>query len=344
MIIAIVVIIVIALSGVYYYTIATAPPATPESVNFLFDQSPDATDAPIIMGLNNGIFQQHGLAVTINFDGGSASGLRLLASGKADMGVMDFGTMTDLVGLSNISGVKAVARFLSSSENSIIYIKGKGINSPKDLEGHKLGASTSSGSFTLLPLFAAANNINMSKVTVVPLGATLLVPALLNGQVDAILTFEDHLSEINLSLTPKAQTASAFAYANYGVPAIGFTIVATQSFITSHPSTVSKFVQAFADSLKAALQDPSAAGKAFVSYSPCGACAQFNQTVAIGQWTVTQQFVGNNTAAIQASSTPWKEISFDKNLVQATVSTISTGFKVSIPDPTVLYTNQFTSG
>ena len=69
---------------------------------------------------------------------------------------------------------------------AVIARRSRGIATPKDLEGKKLGAPAADDSFAQWPIFAKVNGIDTAKVAIENVGAPVREPMLAAGEVDAV--------------------------------------------------------------------------------------------------------------------------------------------------------------
>src|SRR5690606_33770371 len=69
---------------------------------------------------------------------------------------------------------------------AILGRRSRGIATPKDLEGKKLGAPAADSAYAYWPIFVQVNGIDASKVTIENVGVPVREPMLAAGQVDAI--------------------------------------------------------------------------------------------------------------------------------------------------------------
>jgi NitT/TauT family transport system substrate-binding protein len=150
----------------------------------------------------------------------------------------------------------AVYVVLNSPPYSVITLKGKGINSPKDLEGRKIGAPEGDAPRRLFPVFAKAVGIDPAKVEWVSMSPPLREPSLVKGEVDAItgFYFTGYLNLLALNVNPG--DIVAFKYNDYGVELYGNAIIVRKDFMQSNPEAVAKFVRAVNRALKEVIADP----------------------------------------------------------------------------------------
>ena len=142
---------------------------------------------------------------------------------------------------------------------AVIARKSRGISTPKDLEGHKLGAPADSGSFSLWPIFVKANGIDASKVTIESIGFQVRNPMLAAGQVDAItgLSFSSYIDLKDKGVP--ADDIVVMLMADYGVTLYGSAIIVNPAFANAHPDAVKGFLRAYLRGLKKTIAAPASA-------------------------------------------------------------------------------------
>jgi NitT/TauT family transport system substrate-binding protein len=155
--------------------------------------------------------------------------------------------------------LKAVFMIYSNPPFAVVARKSRGVTTPKDLEGKKLGAPTADGAYAQWPIFVKANGIDASKVQIMNVGFAVREPMLVSGQVDAITGFS-FSSYINVKYSGVPQDDIAvLLMANYGVSLYGNTIMVNPSFAAERPEAVKGFLRAFLKGLKDTAKDPVAA-------------------------------------------------------------------------------------
>jgi NitT/TauT family transport system substrate-binding protein len=229
------------------------------AVKFSLDWKYEGTQAPFLLALDRGYFKAEGLDVTIDTSGGSVEPITRLASRTYDMAFADINSLIKFRDQNPQTPLKAIFMVYSNPPFAIVTRKSRGITSPKDLEGRKLGAPTADGAYAQWPIFVKANNIDAAKVDVVNVGFPVREPMLVSGQVDAITGFS-FSSYINVKHSGVPQDdIVVMLMANYGVSLYGNTIMVNPSFAADKPQAVRGFLRAFLKALKDPVKDPAAA-------------------------------------------------------------------------------------
>jgi NitT/TauT family transport system substrate-binding protein len=229
------------------------------AVKFSLDWKYEGTQSPFLLALDRGYFKAEGLDVTIDTAGGSVEPINRLASRTYDMAFGDINSLIKFRDQNPQTPLKAIFMIYSNPPFAVVARKSRGITSPKDLEGKKLGAPTADGAYAQWPIFVKANGIDASKVEILNVGFAVREPMLVSGQVDAITGFS-FSTYINVKHggVPRDDIV-VLLMANYGVSLYGNTIMVNPSFAADKPQAVKGFLRAFLKALKDTTRDPAAA-------------------------------------------------------------------------------------
>lgn len=237
----------------------TAPASAQIAVKFSLDWKYEGTQAPFLLALDRGYFKSEGLDVTIDTAGGSVEPINRLASRTYDMAFADINSLIKFRDQNPQTPLKAIFMIYSNPPFAIVARKSRGVMSPKDLEGKKLGAPAADGAFAQWPIFVKANNIDASKVEILNVGFAVREPMLVSGHVDAITGFS-FSSYINVKHSGVPQDdIVVMLMAHYGVSLYGNTIMVNPSFAAEKPQAVKGFLNGFLKALKDTTKDPAAA-------------------------------------------------------------------------------------
>ena len=133
------------------------------------------------------------------------------------------------------------------------------MNTPKDLEGKKLGAPAPDGAYAQWKIFTQANGIDPSKVTIENVGFPVREPMLAAGQVDAITGFS-FSSYINLKdRGVPADDIVVMLMSDYGVNLYGNAVIVNPKFAAEKPEVVKKFLRRLVKGLKETAKSPDTA-------------------------------------------------------------------------------------
>jgi NitT/TauT family transport system substrate-binding protein len=239
---------------------ASSQATSTQSVNFILDFTPSASEAPAYVAQDQGYFQKAGLSVSIiSNPGGSSAAIRAVAAGRADFGLADIPTLMDLTATGNVSNVVVVGVIYHVNPMGILYLNNSGIHTPKDLEGKSVGTFQGSPDQIFFPVFAKGAGINQSKINFVYMSSSAEISSLLAGQVSAIELYTFNAADVQALAAPRHLNTSVFAYYNYGVVAYGLGLITSASTIANKPGLVQSFVQAYYAAIQANLGNPQTA-------------------------------------------------------------------------------------
>lgn len=226
------------------------------AIKFSLDWNYEGPATPFLVALDKGYFKAEGLDVTIDSASGSLEPLNRLASGGYDM---SFGDINSVIKFRDANPDVALAPVFMLYNNppfSVVGSKAKGINTPKDLEGKKLGAPAADGAYAQWPIFVQTTGIDASKVTIENVGFPVREPMMVSGAVDAItgFSFSTYLSVRKKLSDP--DDATVFMMSDYGVKLYGNSVLVHPDFAAKNPDAVKGFVRALIKGLNDTVADP----------------------------------------------------------------------------------------
>jgi NitT/TauT family transport system substrate-binding protein len=227
-------------------------------IKFSLDWKFEGPLAPFVVALDKGYFKAEGLDVTLDTGSGSVEPLNRLASGSYDMAVGDINSLIKFLDKNKTTQIKAVFMYYNNPPFAVVGRKSLGINSPKDLEGKKLGAPAQDGAYAQWPIFVAENKIDASKVQIQNIGFPVREPMLVSGEVSAITGFA-FSSYLNVAKAVPAGDATVFLMSDFGVKLYGNTVMVHPKFAAEKPEAVKGFLRALLKGIKDTVANPDAA-------------------------------------------------------------------------------------
>lgn len=250
-------------------SVALAGPAFAQTqMPFALDWQFEGPAAPYFMAIENGHFAAEGLSVEISAGQGSLDAIPKVATGAFPVGFADMASLIKFLDQNADAPVTAVMMFYDKPAFSIVGRKSLGIEQPKDLEGRVLGAPPPDGAWAQFPVFAEANGIDVSKVTVEPVGFPTREPMLAEGKVAAVtgFSFTSFLNTVRLGVPEDDMTVLLMA--DHGLALYGNAIIANTDFARENPEKLTGFLRAVARGLQDTVKDPEAGVAAMVSRNP----------------------------------------------------------------------------
>lgn len=246
-----------------------ATPALAETkIPFALDWKFEGPSAPYFVAVDKGFYKDEGLEVEVTEGAGSLDAIPKVATGAFPIGFTDINSLMKFIDQNPGAPVTAVMMVYDKPPFAVVGRKSLGIEAPKDLEGKVLGAPPPDGAWAQFPIFAAEQGLDMSKITVEPVGFPVREPMLAEGKVAAITGFS-FTSTLNTErLGVPADDISVLLMADYGVALYGNAIIVNTDFAKANPETVTKFLSATAKGWKAAIADPADAITALAARNP----------------------------------------------------------------------------
>ena len=194
---------VLALAGC-----GSSPPSKP--VTIALDFVPNAVHAPIYMA---------GSAVKIRKPGSGPDSLKLVASGKVELGVLD---IQDLA-IAQEAGTDVVAVGALVSKPLAALIAQPSVARPRDLEGRTVGVSGLPSDPAFVQAIVGHDGGDFSKIKQVTIGFNA-VSRLLTKRVDAVPAF---WNAEGVALKQRGLAAREFRVEDYGAPAYPEVLIVT---------------------------------------------------------------------------------------------------------------------
>jgi ABC-type nitrate/sulfonate/bicarbonate transport system substrate-binding protein len=206
--------------------------------------------------------------VTIEAGDGSVNTIPKIATGAFPVGFGDFNTVVRFLDQNPGAPVTAVMMIYDKPAFAIVGRKSLGVSEPKDLEGKVLGAPPPDGAWAQFPIFAAANGLDVSKITIEPVGFPTREPMLAEGNVAAVTGFSFSSVISTKRLGVPEDDISNILMADYGVDLYGNAILVNTDWAEANPDTLKAFLEAVAKGWVDAVADPDAAIESLAPAQP----------------------------------------------------------------------------
>ncbi len=184
-------------------------------------------------------FTDNGLEFVFkDYDSGATAAVGML-NGEADIAfAAEFPVVRQVFNKKNIINFGTIAKY----ENTyIIWRTDSGIETIQDLKGKKIGVTLTTISEFYLGRTLELNGMNIQQVTLVDTKAADAEKAIVNGEVDAVVTWEPWVNQINQRMGEEVITRAAqsaqYAYWN---------LVSTTDWINSHSDTIERLMKSLA--------------------------------------------------------------------------------------------------
>ena len=236
-------------------------------VQFALDWKFEGPSAPYFLAIDKGHFAKAGLEVEISPGKGSLDAIPKVATVRS-LGFADINSLIKFLDQNPGAPVTAIMMVYDKPPFAVVGRKSLGISEPKDLEGSTLGAPPPDGAWAQFPSFAKANNLDMSKIKVEPVGFPTREPMLAEGKVDSVtgFSFSSYLNLVRLG-TPESDITTILM-ADHGLKLYGNAIIVNTEYAKANIGTVKAFLTAVGAGWRDAIADPGAAVAALVKRNP----------------------------------------------------------------------------
>lgn len=240
-----------------------------DKVTLAFDWLTYGKMAPFYVGDAKGYYKAENLEVKLVRGFGSVDTAKRVGAKQIEFGLS---TVTDTVeGRSRGAKIKTVWIYLHDTPGVVFYIKGKGINKPKDLEGRTMGGPLPTDSWVLFPLFAKAQGIDLAKVKHVNMRPTDTYGALAANVVDSVHSWIIVMPGILKVLRQKGmdrKDLGIFKYVSGGVSLYSQDLIAHEDAIKNNPDLVRRMVRAVTRAKVRSIEEPEGALEDFWKANP----------------------------------------------------------------------------
>ena len=237
-------------------------------IPFTLDWKFEGPSAPFFNAIDKGYFKDAGLNVEISPGKGSLDAIPKVATGSFPFGFADINSLIKFLDQNPGAPVTAIMMIYDKPPFAVIGRKSLGIESPADLPGSVLGAPPPDGAWAQFPSFAKANNLDMNKIKVEPVGFPTREPMLAEGKVSSVTgySFSSFLNLVRLGVPEDDITTILMA--DYGLKLYGNAIIVNTDFASSNAKVVKSFLGAVGKGWKDAVSNPSSAIEALVKRNP----------------------------------------------------------------------------
>lgn len=182
-----------------------------DKITLMLDWFPNIDHLPIYVAQENGYFAENGLEIEIITPSETADALKLAAIGKVDLAVSY--QPQAVIAAANGLEIQTVSRLVAHPLTTLLFLEDKGINTPSDLSGKKIGYTVPGLMDVILKAFAEINGIeNYQPINV---GFSIL-PSLTTDNVAAVMgpfkTYE------TVGMAAHGYKAKYFELEKHGIP------------------------------------------------------------------------------------------------------------------------------
>ncbi|NJQ16778.1 ABC transporter substrate-binding protein [Streptomyces bohaiensis] len=254
-------------------------PGDGERVTLQLNWYPYGEHAAFYHGVAEGIYEKHGIALTIEAGQGSARVVQAVGQRDFDFGWAD--TPALLANVDQGVDVRSVGVYLQSTPSAVQVFSDTGIREPEDLRGRTIAVSAGDAVTLTFPLYLDAVGLAESDVTQQNLDSAGKNAAMMVGRVDGLIGFaHDQGPKI---ADESGRDVTYLRYSDAGLNFFSNGLIAHNTTIADDPDLVERMVAATTEAFTAAQEDPEAAVEAMAGKNPQMPSAE----VLLQQWQET---------------------------------------------------------
>jgi NitT/TauT family transport system substrate-binding protein len=223
-------------------------------------------DAFAWIAKDKGYFKDEGLDVSIQLGAATDSNLKALTSGQVQFANLDLTGAMIQAGKGTYKDFKIIMAVHQQTLVSIMALSTSKINSPKDLEGKKIGAAANSVNQQLFPAYARLANTDPNKVTWVGAAPAAIGGLLASHKVDALSTFL--IGKPTIEKAVNGAELKVMPYSDYLSDLYGNGIITSNDTASKNPDLVKRFRDAMLKALKYTVDHPDEAAQAMQKANP----------------------------------------------------------------------------
>jgi NitT/TauT family transport system substrate-binding protein len=227
---------------------ATAPEPMTIAANTRY-----AGTALVFIAQAKGYFANAGLNVTLQPYTTGKAALEAALAGQADLATAaDIPLMFAVTKGRPVSVVSTI--FTVERDPGIIGRKDKGVVTLASLNGKRIGVTLGTSGHFVLDTLLIRQKLSIDDVTLHDLQPEELAKALMQGEIDAVATWEPYLGALRTQLG-----ANGTVFYSEGIYELPFNIAGTRDYVISHPETIKKLLRALVRAEQFCKEEPDAA-------------------------------------------------------------------------------------
>lgn len=310
------------------------PSGAAEKVLFKLDFPPVGYHAIFYAALGRGLYAKNGLEVDIIPGAGSHAAVMDVAADNVDLAFADTSTFALAALTSGVKNVKIAGMVFEVTPYTVLYLKNRGIRSPRDLAGRTLATFQGSGPRRLYRVFARANGVDTSQNKEVISSAPTFLNALVVGQADFAPTTTNLLPVLQEPARQAGNELGEFRFVDHGVDIYGAALLASAQRLRQRPDVVKRFVAATLESVHFAAANPEQALDHLLQKNP-----QLKRAQALSDLKV---ILGTSIPRAQKVADPRQLGWVDDGKMRRTIEAVREAYEVKESvDATTLYTNEY---
>ena len=283
-----------------------------QKLTLMLDWFPNVDHLPIYVAQQKGFFAGAGLEINILSPSETSDALKLAAAGNVDIAI-SYEPQTIIAAARGLE-ITAFGRLIEHPLTTLLFLKGKGIEVPKDLEGKKIGYTVPGLMDVLLDAFAKLNDIQ--QYSAINVGFSI-VQSLTAGKVDAVMgpfkTYE------TVTMAHRGYAVGYFELEKWGIPDYDeLVFVTSNKKIRNNQAALLKFREIIDRSIAYARADPQTALEYYFK-----AVAEADQKTETDAFQLTLPYYAHNQKLNIPRWQQFADFAFEYGLIEKKVDASS---------------------
>lgn len=238
-------------------------------IRFSLDVQVQGVHAFYYLAREKGYLREEGIELQIDQGEGSAAVTSRVMSGAYDAGFGDINAIIEMAAKRPGEAPQMVYQYYNRPPFALIAKTSSPIKTLKDFEGRTVGAPAGAASARLIPLLAKLNGLDPGKVTHSAVQAKLQEQLFLQGQVDALVSYDNNVyfNLVILGQNPD-RDFRWFRYGDYGLNLYANGVMVSRKLIKERPDKVAGLVRAINRATKDVAADGHAGMAALMKAEP----------------------------------------------------------------------------
>lgn len=224
-----------------------------DKVTLTLNWYPYGEHAPFYYGVEEKIFEKHGIDLEIRAGQGSQKTVQATAAGQTDFGWAD--TPAVISGVDQGVNVKSLGVMLQTTPSSVQFFADQDISTPADIKGRTIAGTAGDALSKTFPIFLQKNNLSLSDVKIQNTDPAGKIAAVISGKTDALLGYA---SDQGPTMADKAKKDVAYLrFSEHGLNFYSNDLIAGQKILGSDPELTKRMAAAVSEAWAAAEKAPS---------------------------------------------------------------------------------------
>lgn len=280
-----------------------------QKLTVMLDWFPNIDHLPIYVAQQKGFFKDEGIDINVMTPSATTDALKLAAFNNVDIAVSYEPQV--IIGASTGVEITVIGRLVEHPLSVLLFLKDKGIEKPKDLEGKKVGYTVPGMMDVLMDAFAKINGIKSYEPVNVGFS---IVQSLVAEKVDAIMGPYKNYETVELE--EKGYEPAYFELGEWGIPDYDeLVFISGKQTAKEKSEALSGFARAIDKAISWTAENPQGALEAYFSAVP-----EAPHEMESKAFEITRPLYAGSQTCDKAKWQKFADFAFDYKLIEKKVN------------------------